>query len=572
IMPLEGGFFGGYMKKLFVLILIVVSLLSISINANSKDTNETIDNYLSNFSSEDLLDIQKNAGNNFDDWFFLSILRSKKEIDYNLYKGMLRNYIIDSYREKGNLSNNLITEWHRLIMLSSSVGLDPRAIVLNDENYNLLMDGIYNTKNNNLLEKQGINSYVFALIALDSFGFKEIDNNDYHSRKSLIENIISFELDGGGFAYSKTEADIDMTALVIQALSEYYNSLYVYNVYNRIQEKTIETNVKDVIDRALVIISTSQKNDGDFESYEISNVESTAQVLISLTSLGIDIDNDSRFIKNNNTVYDGIIKYQNSDGTFRRNDYSNKISGYQAFMGLVAYDRWLNNMRSIYDLKPEMNNNLKEEINSLITDIDNSNYLSISELKQLLERYKILPGVERNYVYNFYKLYNSLIINNIEVAIEEEYSNDFLFEDQESIVSDDEIKEISVLSSSKKINDYYKMIYFQEKIRSSNVEDDLKDKLNENIMFIKEEKKNIIYINNLIKEYLIQENEELKEEIITAYNNLSKDSKQYINDYEEVDLNNILNSRNLIICGLLILSIGIAFAFVFRIIKRKRNS
>lgn len=571
-MPPEGGFFGGYMKKLFILILIVVSLLSISINANSKDTNETIDNYLSNFSSEDLLDIQKNAGNNFDDWFFLSILRSKKEIDYNLYKGMLRNYIIDSYREKGNLSNNLITEWHRLIMLSSSVGLDPRAIVLNDENYNLLMDGIYNTKNNNLLEKQGINSYVFALIALDSFGFKEIDNNDYHSRKSLIENIISFELDGGGFAYSKTEADIDMTALVIQALSEYYNSLYVYNVYNRIQEKTIETNVKDVIDRALVIISTSQKNDGDFESYEISNVESTAQVLISLTSLGIDIDNDSRFIKNNNTVYDGIIKYQNSDGTFRRNDYSNKISGYQAFMGLVAYDRWLNNMRSIYDLKPEMNNNLKEEINSLITDIDNSNYLSISELKQLLERYKILPGVERNYVYNFYKLYNSLIINNIEVAIEEEYSNDFLFEDQESIVSDDEIKEISVLSSSKKINDYYKMIYFQEKIRSSNVEDDLKDKLNENIMFIKEEKKNIIYINNLIKEYLIQENEELKEEIITAYNNLSKDSKQYINDYEEVDLNNILNSRNLIICGLLILSIGIAFAFVFRIIKRKRNS
>ncbi|MFA6827328.1 MAG: prenyltransferase/squalene oxidase repeat-containing protein [Bacilli bacterium] len=560
------------MKKLFVLILIVVSLLSISINANSKDTNETIDNYLSNFSSEDLLDIQKNAGNNFDDWFFLSILRSKKEIDYNLYKGMLRNYIIDSYREKGNLSNNLITEWHRLIMLSSSVGLDPRAIVLNDENYNLLIDGIYNTKNNNMLEKQGINSYVFALIALDSFGFKEIDNNDYHSRKSLIENIISFELDGGGFAYSKTEADIDMTALVIQALSEYYNSLYVYNVYNRIQEKTIETNVKDVIDRALVIISTSQKNDGDFESYEISNVESTAQVLISLTSLGIDIDNDSRFIKNNNTVYDGIIKYQNSDGTFRRNDYSNKISGYQAFMGLVAYDRWLNNMRSIYDLKPEMNNNLKEEINSLITDIDNSNYLSISELKQLLERYKILPGVERNYVYNFYKLYNSLIINNIEVAIEEEYSNDFLFEDQESIVSDDEIKEISVLSSSKKINDYYKMIYFQEKIRSSNVEDDLKDKLNENIMFIKEEKKNIIYINNLIKEYLIQENEELKEEIITAYNNLSKDSKQYINDYEEVDLNNILNSRNLIICGLLILSIGIAFAFVFRIIKRKRNS
>ena len=571
-MPPEGGFFGGYMKKLFVLILIVVSLLSISINANSKDTNETIDNYLSNFSSEDLLDIQKNAGNNFDDWFFLSILRSKKEIDYNLYKGMLRNYIIDSYREKGNLSNNLMTEWHRLIMLSSSVGLDPRAIVLNDENYNLLMDGIYNTKNNNMLEKQGINSYVFALIALDSFGFKEIDNNDYHSRKSLIENIISFELDGGGFAYSKTEADIDMTALVIQALSEYYNSLYVYNVYNRIQEKTIETNVKDVIDRALVIISTSQKNDGDFESYEISNVESTAQVLISLTSLGIDIDNDSRFIKNNNTVYDGIIKYQNSDGTFRRNDYSNKISGYQAFMGLVAYDRWLNNMRSIYDLKPEMNNNLKEEINSLITDIDNSNYLSISELKQLLERYKILPGVERNYVYNFYKLYNSLIINNIEVAIEEEYSNDFLFEDQESIVSDDEIKEISVLSSSKKINDYYKMIYFQEKIRSSNVEDDLKDKLNENIIFIKEEKKNIIYINNLIKEYLIQENEELKEEIITAYNNLSKDSKQYINDYEEVDLNNILNSRNLIICGLLILSIGIAFAFVFRIIKRKRNS
>lgn len=560
------------MKKIFIIILIVISFLSLNYSANSKDTNENIDSYLSNFSSEQIYKLQTNAGNNFDDWFILSVLRSGYEIDNYLYKGLLRHYINDNYQLSGYLSKNLMTEFHRIIMLAVSVGLDPREIILDDSSYDLLFDGIFNTKTNEALEKQGINSFVFALIAMDSFCFKELDDDRYHSRKTLIKGILSYELEGGGFAFSKTNPDIDMTALAVQALSEYYNSLFVYNVYNKIQDKNIETTVKDVIDRALLIFSSLQKEDGDFESYGVSNVESTAQVLISLSSLGIDIETDDRFIKNGNNLYEGIIKYQNSDGTFRRNDKSNKISGYQAFMGLVAFDRFVNNMRSIYDLKPEMDLDLKNKINNLVIDIDKIENASKTELEQLLARYKLIPGSERNYIYNFHTLHNELIKNEIEVTIKEEYSDNVRINETLSEVNENDINTISKLSKTAKIDDYYEMVYYQEKIRNSNVDETLVLKLDMAIKSIKDEKNKIIHLNELISEYLLFEDEMLKAEIINLYNNLLKDSKKHIIDYEEVNPNNLFTSRNLVTLGLTITIISIISIFTFRIIKRKRNN
>ena len=571
-MPPKGGIFlGDEMKKVFILILIFVNFFSIAVSASERETNENIDNYLSNFSFDEIFELQKKAGNNFDDWFLFSILRSEKELDINLYKGLLRHYISDNYEKYGYLNKNLMTEWHRLIMLSVSVGLNPSEITLNNFSYDLLFDGIYNTKQSESLEKQGINSFVFALMALDSFAFEEINGDLFHSRKSLIENILSYEIPGGGFAFSKDEPDIDMSALVVQALSEYYNSLIVYNVYNKLQDRNIETTVKDVIDRVLLLFSSLQKPDGDFESYGIGNAESTAQVLISLTSLGIDIDTDERFIKNDKTVLDGIIKYQNKDGTFRRNDKTNKISGYQAFMGLVAYDRFVNKKRSIYDLKSEIDSKLKEEINSLIFAIKDADNLSISGLEQLLLRYKLIPGSERNYVYNFSHLYNNLTMNNIEVVIEETYNDNLVIVNEEISVTKEDINNIAKLVKNPKIENFYEMVYYQEKIRFSNIDGNTKIRLDEKINIIKEEKNKVLVLNELIEDYLREEDEIQKEAIIDLYKDLLKDSKKHIILYEEVNPSNFFNERNLIIGFLLIALISVFSIFTLRIIKRKRN-
>ena len=106
-------FLGDEMKKVFILILIFVNFFSIAVSASERETNENIDNYLSNFSFDEIFELQKKAGNNFDDWFLFSILRSEKELDINLYKGLLRHYISDNYEKYGYLNKNLMTEWHR---------------------------------------------------------------------------------------------------------------------------------------------------------------------------------------------------------------------------------------------------------------------------------------------------------------------------------------------------------------------------------------------------------------------------------------------------------------------------
>ena len=76
------------------------------------------------------------------------------------------------------------------------------------------------------------------------------------------------------------------------------------------------SDVKNAIDKALDYLSKRQQTDGDFKSYGTPNAESTSQVLLALSTMKINCNTDSRFIKNGNTVYDGLLKYHNSDGSF----------------------------------------------------------------------------------------------------------------------------------------------------------------------------------------------------------------------------------------------------------------
>ena len=51
-----------------------------------------------------------------------------------------------------------------------------------------------------------------------------------------------------------------------------------------------------------VWLSSQQLEDGNYSSYGVPNTESTAQVILALSSLGIDGFTDERFIKNENTL------------------------------------------------------------------------------------------------------------------------------------------------------------------------------------------------------------------------------------------------------------------------------
>ena len=145
------------------------------------------------------------------------------------------------------------------------------------------------------LDKQGIMAQIYGLHLLNN-GLKSAR----YTAEDLVNKLLSLCLSDGGWAVMGKTADVDVTAMVLQALAPHKN----------------DPAVKAAIDRALNLLSGRQQEAGDFASMGVRNAESTAQVMLALSALGVDCASDSRFIKNKNTVFDGLEQYRNADGSF----------------------------------------------------------------------------------------------------------------------------------------------------------------------------------------------------------------------------------------------------------------
>lgn len=177
--------------------------------------------------------------------------------------------------------------------------------------------------------EQGIMSYIYGL---------HIVSNGYTSEKNtakvLIDEIISLKNSDGGWSINGEYSDVDVTAMTLQALALYSET---------------DEGLRDIIDNAIELLSEKQLENGDFSSYGVPNCESTAQVIMALSALGITAD-DERFIKNGNSVFDGIKSYMLSDGSFSHEKgkaYSD-LATVQAFSACVAYERMLSNKTPFY--------------------------------------------------------------------------------------------------------------------------------------------------------------------------------------------------------------------------------
>ena len=221
------------------------------------------------------------AGSSQHDWEALSaaILGDKgKEYLYALIRNLPRP------------DCNNVTDLHRSAVLIYAMGGNPRFVGGRD----LIAEGVFYRSN---LGGQGTNGYIWALIALDAYPTK-VPEDAINTRESIVNALIELQSESGGFTIGNGKNDIDVTAMAVTALAKY-----------RSDEK-----VNTAILRALAWISKQQQPDGDFSSWGVANAESTAQVIIALRTLGIDIFADKRFIKNGNTVFDGLMKYYRDGG------------------------------------------------------------------------------------------------------------------------------------------------------------------------------------------------------------------------------------------------------------------
>ena len=299
------------------------------------------------------------AGTTLADWYVLGLSRSGAEEDYASYRFALAQTVEERYKTSGGLDPSKATEWHRIILSTLASGGNPKKAGIRGQ-IDLVADGVYNradNEGNGILGKQGINGYIWGLIALDSC-FYAVPEEAFYTREELLLNILNRQNADGGWSLSGDRSDVDMTAMALQALAPYKNSEQVYSYQNKKlypDGKTVEKKVYTCIEEALRFLSEEQQEDGGYASEGIPNSESTAQVLLALCALGMDPLKEKDFIKNGNTVLEGILKYRNADGGFLHSlvdssenqaslaARSDGMAGAQALNGLTALLRlWRN--------------------------------------------------------------------------------------------------------------------------------------------------------------------------------------------------------------------------------------
>lgn len=279
------------------------------------------------------------------DWLIMGLARSGAEISTEYYDNYFRNaekYVKD---RGGILHDKKNTEYARASIALTAIGKDPADV----GGYNLLMPLADFEKTT----QQGINGPVWALIALDCGNYEIPKNTDaavLATREMYLNYILDNQLTDGGWSLSGDISDIDVTAMVLQALSKY---------------QSLEP-VSAAADKALAYISAFQNENGGFTSWGTENSESSAQILVALCELKVPFD-DPRFTKNGNTVLDNIMSYYIENTGFKHADNDsipNQMATEQCFYALVAANRFLNGANSLYDMSDAAENSKSDGENT----------------------------------------------------------------------------------------------------------------------------------------------------------------------------------------------------------------
>ncbi|MBO4342060.1 MAG: DUF4430 domain-containing protein [Clostridia bacterium] len=204
------------------------------------------------------------------DWFVYSLRRFDSSYDFTKFNDALYSRATSS-----GFSGNAVTR-ERVALLFSIMGVHSdyvKKVISEDTG------------------AMGIMSWVF--------GLHLINNTSGTSADAAVKALLDAQQSDGGWAISKGSSDVDVTAMVLQALAP-------YNAGNK--------TVAGAVNKALTFLSGSQKSNGGFASYGAENPESAAQVVVALTSLGINPLSDSRFIKGGKNPYEAMLAYKASKG------------------------------------------------------------------------------------------------------------------------------------------------------------------------------------------------------------------------------------------------------------------
>ncbi len=219
----------------------------------------------------------------------------------------------------GKLNPNKATDNSRLVIALSSIGRDPRNVAGYDIVDPLTEQGF--------VKRHGPTGAAFALLALgarSSYG-------ESATKSAYVEFLLNAELSGGGWSLG-SEPDPDVTSIVITALAPYPSA-------------------SSAVNRGVAVLSRIQREDGKFETMGSATSESCSQVVVALSTVGIDCDKDARFIKNGTSALEALVSFSTGNGfAHTENGAVNEMASEQAAYALAAYSRLKHGKNDLYDM------------------------------------------------------------------------------------------------------------------------------------------------------------------------------------------------------------------------------
>ena len=227
--------------------------------------------------------------------------------------------------------NPTVTDNERIILALTAIGKDPANVggknlltALQDKDIMKVTD----TSNTD------INGLVMGLLALNS--------RNYTSDTSwLVQAVLEQQNKDGSWSASadtKPVGDVDMTAMVLQALAPYH------------KDSGNET-VNTAVEKALNWLSGKYRS-----GYDSS--ESCAQVVIALSALNLDANTDARFTKTVEgktlSVLGNLLQYRVAENGGFKHQFAdkavNEMATEQALCAMAAYARFTEKANALYDM------------------------------------------------------------------------------------------------------------------------------------------------------------------------------------------------------------------------------
>ncbi len=333
------------MSVLFAVIVLCTTIFIVGatgIDANNL-AKDILNENIKKFSSESIqswIDEKLTPGG-VGDWYIMS-LHQYGDYDYSKYSGKLISYL------KQNKTTNVVSKQKfALTLLACNVSEDYLSELVKDD-----------------LHNQGVMTYIFALHLCNNGIKLSMTENE------IIDTLLSMQNEKG-WSVNNAKPDVDVTAMALTSLSVHLDN----------------ERVKSAVVKAVEYLSQVQLDDGFYSGFSEVNCETIAQVVIALSSLGIDCENDNRFIKGGNNPLKAMLSFQKERGRYAHSlngDY-NESATYQVLQALIAYLRMKESKTPlfVFDKQESINPVIVEE-----TTEENNETNSTG-----IQSYKIIAGV-----------------------------------------------------------------------------------------------------------------------------------------------------------------------------------